>query len=327
MKKIIIIFSTILVIALSIIPTISAAVIPTNSFTPIYAIKLSDESTVDEIPIWSLDYDEIAMLPAGFTVYGYKNQYVQGDINHVLTLRDGSRFVYTSNGSSFSLVYRCVYQNGLNNGANTDFTVINNQSSSLDFIFVVTSQGFIGYILFDNTGNVYTTNITTVPFYTNVDPYYAEDEYENGYVDGYNTGFDEGYDSGYNRGYSSGVNSGELSGYEKGYVAGGNDATNRYNESFEEIIAEERIDAYNKGYEQAITDSSGDYINGFNAGVIKGQNDAKIPVVVIEGFWSSIRDFFSSFLSIGIGNLTLYSLLGVVVVVSLAILLVKLIRG
>lgn len=327
MKKIVIILTTILVIVLSIIPTISAAVIPTNDWTPIYSIKMYSTEVNGDIPIYSLTYDEVAQLPDGFEVYGYRNQYVQGDINHVITLRDGSRFVYTSNGSTFNLLYRCVYQSGYNNGVNNDFTIISNASISLDFVFVVTSQGYIGYTLFNkDTGNVFTTNITTVPLYTNVDDYYAESDYDKGYDEGYKEGYKEGDKVGSDRGYSQGLREGKQIGYDEGVEDGYQIYAEEYD--IENIVTTVWDDAYSKGYDEGKADGvkqNSDAV--YNYAYNKGLEDGELVGNAINGFYDGLVGFFRPFLSLGFGDLTLFSLLSVIVIVSATILIIKLLRG
>ena len=65
----------------------------------------------------------------------------------------------------------------------------------------------------------------------------------------------------------------------------------------------------------------------FNAGVSLGQEQASIIPRAIEGFFSSITEFFEPFLSIGFGALNLYNLLGVMVIVVIVTVIIKLTRG
>lgn len=76
-----------------------------------------------------------------------------------------------------------------------------------------------------------------------------------------------------------------------------------------------------------VSETSEAYQNGYNAGIIKGQEDADIASGLLGGFFDGLSGFVSSFTSIGVGNLTIGSMLGIMVITLIVVIIVKVVRG
>lgn len=121
--------------------------------------------------------------------------------------------------------------------------------------------------------------------------------YSNGYGEGYELGLVDGKKEGFNLGYESGENVGRLVGFDLGKK-------------------EASIDSYNEGFQ-----------NGYKEGEIEGQETNEALDVVFDGIFRGISGFFAPFLSLGIGNLTVGSLLGLWLTVIVIMLILKIVRG
>lgn len=116
-----------------------------------------------------------------------------------------------------------------------------------------------------------------------------------------NSSYDEGYQAGHDKGYSEGVIYGESLGYGTGYKEG-------------------EIYGYGVGYSEGQR-------NGYNSGFSEGQNLGEALGEGMEGFMNGLADFVSVFLTLGVGSLTLGSMLGIVLIAFSVMLIVKIIRG
>ncbi len=107
--------------------------------------------------------------------------------------------------------------------------------------------------------------------------------------------------------------------YQEGYIAGHEIG---HTEGIFEGVEKGKTEGYENGYNEG-------YRNGFCNGEIKGQ-EADVSEVLpkaFDGLFESANDFFSTFLSLGIGSVTIGSLLSVALVVCLVVLIIKIIRG
>lgn len=125
--------------------------------------------------------------------------------------------------------------------------------------------------------------------------------------DAYDRGKSEGEEVGYSKGYEDALpTEADIQAiYDRGYNDG-------------------NLTGYNKGLEEG---AKLDNLEVYNAGISAGQEQAELIPRAVDGFFKSIIGFFEPFLSIGFGSLNLYNLLGIMVVVTLVIVIVKVTRG
>lgn len=167
-----------------------------------------------------------------------------------------------------------------------------------------------------------------------------QDAYNAGFNAGYAEGFAagapkdyyDGYNNGHEEGYQQGYTNGENNGYGIGYIGG---QTDGYNSGHSEGYSEGKADGYQEGHAAGLIESgktaeenyNSGYAAGFAKGTVKGQNDAKALEKGVSGFFDGLSGFFTPFLNLGFGSITIASLLGVVVIVFLVSLIFKLLKG
>ena len=110
---------------------------------------------------------------------------------------------------------------------------------------------------------------------------------------------------------------------------------NGYNEGLQHANKLE----YDKGYAQGVADTKdgihdGDYKyteedlkRYYDIGYLAGQDTNGIVNDGISGFFSALGGFFEPFMTIGIGNLTVYSLLGLMIIACVVVVIIKIAKG
>ena len=85
---------------------------------------------------------------------------------------------------------------------------------------------------------------------------------------------------------------------------------------------------YNAGYDVGYKEAaSANTEQAYNKGFIAGQDTDSIVGNTINGFFDGLTNFFVPFLSMGIGSLTLYTLLGLMIVAAVVCIIIKIVRG
>lgn len=139
------------------------------------------------------------------------------------------------------------------------------------------------------------------------------------YPYGYNPTNTEGTEEAYNRGKAEG----EVIGYQEAIKT-----ITPTTAQIQEAYDRGKSDGYTIGKQEGLQQGATlDNAEVFNQGVAYGQQQAKIIPEAINGFLSSITTFFQPFLSIGFGGLTLYSFLGIIIIITLAHFIIKVTRG
>lgn len=176
---------------------------------------------------------------------------------------------------------------------NTSFS-----ASSNDIHFYVNEDGrLMLYFEGDVVGHLVPNDLYGCVFSLNKSP---ETIYGQGVIDGQNSVSDR-YQEGYEDGYSIGLEEGYENGYSFGYQNG---------------LDEDSENAYGEGYNV-----------GYNQGFSEGQNVDMVAFNAISGFFEGLKNFFSPFFSIGIGSLTISTMLGLVVFVFIGAIVIKILRG
>lgn len=152
--------------------------------------------------------------------------------------------------------------------------------------------------------------------------------YDLGITEGYDIGHEEGYTQGLSEGYSIGFqtalkdttyesafNEGSQYGWDIGHKVGLNDGYKKGYTECEEYYKTQYI--YN----------SDDLENYYNIGYLAGQDTNQIVENGISGFFNSVTGFFDPVFSIGIGNITVLSLVGIAIIVCSALLIIKVVKG
>ena len=136
------------------------------------------------------------------------------------------------------------------------------------------------------------------------------------YNQGYNDGYEAGQEAGYNEGYTAGETAGQEAGYNQGYTEG-------------ESAGYES--GYDEGYQAGIEQGTGSYNEGYQAGfadgTINGQDFNDAFNTFFYSFFDGLSGFFAPILSLGVGNLTIGSIVGVIGFVVILVLIIRLIRG
>lgn len=221
----------------------------------------------------------------------------------VVTLFDGSQFHLQSYGSSYQYRQLKYVQFDKSGGGITITNVGPEFNETQDIMIYMSSSATLDYYIYnvqtgiiDSYGTINNVTFYGSLFYNNSVPGGSDTAYEEGYFDGYEQGRDDGYSIGYRDGYES-VNPDTL--YNEAYEAG-----------------------YNAGLEVQYSDT-----DLYALGFAKGQEVNTYVPNAIKGFFEGMQGFFAPFLSIGIGNLTLYTLLGFMLFGFVLMAIVKIIRG
>lgn len=301
-------FALILSLSVSAESDDNMALLPTEDFKQVYVLV---DNHNNQLPIYG--------VRENLSQYTYVNEWLptenvgliewirgintnQGTVSKYLF--DGTLLTAVTTSNGFVTVTMTLINNVT--GLTQSYTLFTNLASVEDIVFVVQNDGQLGYIRYNkNTGLVNGSGTIVYPFYGNV------------YIP--NRIPDDGI---YNEGFNDGYKAGESAGYDDGYADGLDNRTNQ-DAVYDIGYAEGYEGGYWVGYTQGM---KSDNEAVFNAGVAKGQQDAKIIPAAIDGFFDSILGFMSPFLSIGFGGLTLYTLLGVMVVVAIVVLIIKITR-
>ncbi len=212
---------------------------------------------------------------------------------------------------------------------------ITSNLSSIDITYngYGSTVDFYVYLYDLPNNNELTYTLTYLLDYGFVNLYYADfvvsdESYNQGYEAGYEAGYNEGEEAGYSEGYQTG----HTAGYNEGYTAGetaGQEAG--YNQGYTAGESAGYEIGYDEGYQAGLDQGTGSYNEGYQAGyadgTINGQNVDEIVNNGISGFFEGLSTFFSPFFSIGIGNLTVSTVLEVVIFAFFILLIVKIIRG
>lgn len=166
-----------------------------------------------------------------------------------------------------------------------------------DIAVFMASDGTLGYWIYDlNTGNIldvgWIYNVSMYGFLFSADYGTNEEAYHEGYL--------EGRSDGYNIGYDAGVRS-----INRDYI---------YQEGYD--------DGYASGIEVNYADT-----DLYQLGYAHGQDTNGIVENAITGFFESFAEFFAPFMSIGVGNLNVRTLLGFMCFALIIVAILKIVRG
>ena len=103
-----------------------------------------------------------------------------------------------------------------------------------------------------------------------------------------------------------------------------------WNTVIESIRQEEYAAGKADGIQEGIAQSAGQSVDAeywYNAGFTAGQDTNGIVKEGIEGFWNAMGNFINPFLNIGIGSLTVRSLLAVLLLGGLSYIIIRLVKG
>lgn len=235
----------------------------------------------------------------------YIENYYMGSLTDtkVITLFDGSQFYLQAYGGAYQYRKLSLVQFD-KNGYGVTITPIGVEFNEVqDIIIYMGSDGTLNYYIYnvqtghiDSYGSINNVAFYGCLFYNDAIPGDSESAYEEGYFEGYDQGRDDGYSIGFRDGYES-INPSII--YDEAYEAG-----------------------YNYGLEVKYADT-----DLYALGFAKGQEVNSYVPNAIRGFFEGMQGFFAPFLSIGIGNLTLYTLLGFMLFGFVLMAIVKIIRG
>lgn len=120
----------------------------------------------------------------------------------------------------------------------------------------------------------------------------------------------------YNEGFDSGYAEGQSNGYASGYIDGRDEAIEDNYENYQSGYEQGRVDWYGQGYN-----------TGREHGLAEGQELDNVFVQGMDGILTGLGGFFAPILSLGVGSMTVSALLGLLVVVTLIMIIVKVVRG
>ena len=324
-KRIIAIVSTIFVLALSIMPIVGAtgesdidpsAVIPDTDYLPIYDLifaggqDLPNNNRYHIVGISDVEFSNITTVPDDS--YGLKLflgvRYVDIESSETFDLYDGNQIITqrVTSGRYASNLF-------LTNGSGDLFTypIYANLQGIEDYMIVVTQDGRLGYFVYDIADlNVVSRGYVEYPLYGNI-VLHGQNESGGGYT----------YDQ---------LIQAKEQGYSEGYQEGANDQAQVFQSSLPSIKNEEFLRGYNEGKQEGIresglADSQKDY--WYNVGYLAGQQTNDIVENGIGGFWDAMQGFISPFLSIGVGSLTVGTVLAIVLICGLAFVIIRMTRG
>lgn len=217
--------------------------------------------------------------------------------NRQVAMYDGTQLYLQTFGENLDQHRLSIVQFNIQGNAVGVYNIGSSFTDGQDIALYMASDGTIAYWIYDlSTGNIISSNfINTISFYGFLFPsdYATSNE-------AYDQGFLDGTDVGYDVGYRDGVKS--------------IDQDNIYNVGF------------NDGYELGIEEQYGD-TDLYQLGYAHGQDTNNIVENAISGFFSSFGDFFAPFMSIGVGNLTIRTMLGFMCFAVIIIAILKIIRG
>lgn len=154
-------------------------------------------------------------------------------------------------------------------------------------------------------------------------------EYQKGYDKGYEEGYNEAWEKAYDQGITEGYDIGYEEGYQKGAEEGGNG--DLYNNAYDKGYEDGVLMGVEAGKELCRSDhpnlvDSEQLKNYYNIGYLAGQDTNGIVNNGISGFFSGVTSFFEPFMTIGIGNLTVYSMIALAVIVALVVIIIKVVN-
>lgn len=285
------------------------ALLPTNDFEEVYV--LLDENQ-RQFPIYGIrenisQYTDLSeWLPSdhvGLVEWIRGLNAVAGTTIN-LNLYDGTILSCTlTNDFAYSCTMTLI---NLSSGLTKQYTLFAGMAVDVEYLLVVQNDGYLGFMRYNkNTGEQLSSGTLVYPMYGNV--YIPDRIPDSSAIDqAYQDGFTDGFESG----YAEGIKDGSLATYDEVVV---------YNRGYQ--------DGYEKGVDDGfIIAISSDGKAIYDKGVSDGQEQAQIIPKAIDGFFESMLKFFTPFLSIGVGNLTLYSMLGVLLVVGIVVVIIKITR-
>lgn len=86
-------------------------------------------------------------------------------------------------------------------------------------------------------------------------------------------------------------------------------------------------EGYTQGYNDGISDSQEGQENAYNMGYLAGQDSNRIVEQSINGFFDGVTNFFYPFFSMGVGGLTIFSILGLALTAAVVMIVIKIVRG
>lgn len=325
MKKVIALIASIFIIALSIIPIVGAvgdtdievsAVIPSEDYEPVYDLlfaggqSLPNDNRYYIVGISDVAFENITSVPNDS--YGLKLfldfRYEDVETSETYDLYDGNQIIASrvTSGRYASNLF-------LTNGSGDLFTyaIYANLQGIEDYMIVVTQDGRLGYLVYDIADlNVVSRGYVEYPLYGNI-VLHGQSTSGGGYT----------YDQ---------LVQAKDQGYAEGYQKGANDQAQVFQNSLPSIKSEEYTKGFNEGKqagikEVSLADNQKEY--WYNVGYLAGQNTNYIVDEGITGFWDALEGFISPFLSIGIGSLTVGTVLAIVLICGLAFIIIRMTRG
>ena len=99
-----------------------------------------------------------------------------------------------------------------------------------------------------------------------------------------------------------------------------------YNQTIKDAYNAGKEDGIEIGKNEAVKNFDTNYQNAYYQGLKDGQDTDDIVSNSISGFFRGMTSFFAPFLSIGIGSLTVYGMLGLAIITSIVIVILKVVR-
>lgn len=327
-KRISLIFASVFILVSCIIPFASAEdeyiVVPEYDRQPLYEILPSVDQGGGAEPyiVYGIDVSSITLIdkPVGFITHFFGSNRVAGNyyVNMYSTrsteLRSRLR-LFISNNETMVLWYEVGDFLTGNSSDYYQYQITPSISIDDDFMIVATDNGALEQYYYNTITKYPTIAIESLKYYFIGDIYiYGQTppDVDNAIIQ-----------DAFNRGKAEGLIQGEDIGYQKGL-----EDSVLPNDQLQNAYDQGKGDGYQEGYNYGLdVGAKLDNEAVYQAGINKGQEQAQLVPNAINGFFDAILGFFQPFLSIGIGSLTLYSLLGVLVIVVVCILIIKITRG
>lgn len=144
----------------------------------------------------------------------------------------------------------------------------------------------------------------------------------------YNSGFEAGQTNGYNNGYRVGKQEGYNSGYESGRAEAQSEAYQQgYNSGYESGKAEGGTEIYQEGYEYGyLVGQDSGYKKGYAAGQEAGGVQLDIPSV-ISAVPIAVKNFVNTSFGFEVFGINVAGLLSVIMIIALLVYLVRRFKG
>lgn len=276
-------------------------------------IKDYNKQMVYDVPEWTVVPDDLTAEE--MTKYGFIGKmFNMGEISANNCVFDFSlynqdyteRLRITYSGTNYNIINVAVESDNVDSlgyGSTQLFNSFNTTCDFMIFRYDTDASDFTEYryCVFDKTtGDVKSVSACNwTLLYTSIMPY-------NPYYEDNPSDHEDciGYENGYNEGLK---HANELE-YSKGYAQG---------------VADTKDGMHNGDYKY----TEEDLRRYYDIGYLAGQDTNGIVNEGINGFFSALGGFFEPFMSIGVGSLTLYSCLGLLLITAVVVLLFKIARG